>query len=57
MIDSANLRAAVRTVRMGKDRDFMLTALAPGGFADRENLAAAAESGGRPGGHLRLDLP
>jgi V/A-type H+-transporting ATPase subunit C len=45
MIDSANLRAAVRTVRMGKDRDFMLTALAPGGFADRENLAAAAESG------------
>ena len=47
MIDSANLRAAVRTVRMGKDRDFMLTALAPGGFADRENLAAAAESGDR----------
>ena len=40
MIDSANLRAAVRTVRMGKDREFMLTALAPGGFADRENLAA-----------------
>ena len=28
---------------MGKDRDFMLTALAPGGFADRENLAAAAD--------------
>ena len=45
MIDSANLRAAVRTVRMGKDRDFMLTALVPGGFADRDILAAAAESG------------
>lgn len=30
LIDSANLRAAVRTVRMGKDRAFMLQAMSPG---------------------------
>ena len=45
LIDSANLRAAVRTVRMGKDREFMLTALVPGGNVDRDTLCQAAESG------------
>lgn len=45
MIDSANLRAAVRTVRMGKDRDFMLTALVSGGTVDRDVLCQVAESG------------
>lgn len=45
LIDSANLRAAVRTVRMGKDRAFMLMAMAPGGSVDPEALAKAAESG------------
>ena len=43
--DSANLRAAVRTVRMGKDRAFMLQAMSPGGSVDAEVLAKAAESG------------
>ena len=37
--------AAVRTVRMGKDREFMLTALVPGGNVDRDTLCQAAESG------------
>lgn len=45
LADSANLRAAVRTVRMGKDRAFMLAAMVPGGSVDAENLARAAESG------------
>ena len=45
LIDSANLRAAVRTVRMGKDRAFMLQAMVPGGSVDCEALARAAESG------------
>lgn len=45
LIDSANLRAAVRTVRMGKDRAFMLQAMSPGGSVDAEVLAKAAESG------------
>ena len=44
LVDSANLRAAVRTVRMGKDRAFMLSAMAPGGSVDCEVLAKAAES-------------
>ena len=45
LIDGANLRAAVRTVRMGKDRAFMLQAMSPGGSVDAEVLAKAAESG------------
>lgn len=45
LIDSANLRAVVRTVRMGKDRAFMLSALVPGGSVDPEVLVKAAESG------------
>ncbi len=44
LIDSANLRAAVRTVRMGKDTGFMLGAMVPGGSIDCEILAKAAES-------------
>ncbi len=45
LIDSANLRTVVRTVRMGKDRDFMATALVEGGSADASRLAQAAVSG------------
>ena len=45
LTDSANLRAAVRTVRMGKDRAFMLSVLLPGGSVGEEALAKAAESG------------
>lgn len=44
-IDGANLRAAVRTRRMGKDADFLKTALVPGGTLAEDRVAAAAESG------------
>lgn len=49
LIDSANLKSCVRTVRMGKDRMFMSTVLIPGGSisiarflsaGDKEGLAA-----------------
>ena len=46
LIDSANLRTAVRTVRMGRDQDFLMTALIPGGNADPSRLAQAAAAGG-----------
>lgn len=46
LIDSANLRTAVRTVRMGRDQDFLMTALIPGGDADTARLAQAAAAGG-----------
>ena len=39
------LRAAVRTVRMGKDRAFMLQAMSPGGSVATEVLAKSAEGG------------
>lgn len=45
LIDSANLRTAVRTVRMGKDRDFMASAMVEGGTADCARIAMAAEGG------------
>ena len=44
LIDSANLRAVVRTVRMGKDVDFLRLALVPGGEVSEASLLAAAES-------------
>lgn len=43
-IDSANLRAAVRTHRMGKDADFLKTALIPGGTLAVDRVLAAADS-------------
>ncbi|MEG1632841.1 MAG: V-type ATPase subunit [Oscillospiraceae bacterium] len=46
LIDSANLRTAVRTIRMGRDQDFLATALIRGGNADPQRLAQAAFSGG-----------
>ena len=45
MIDSANLRSAVRTVRMNRGVDFLLQALIPGGSVSEDTLAAAASSG------------
>ena len=45
LIDSANLRSAVRTLRMNKDGDFLRTALVPGGSVDIERIVAAASSG------------
>jgi len=42
MIDSANLRTVVRTVRMEKGADFMLQALIEGGNASPESLVQAS---------------
>ena len=42
MADSTNLRSAVRTLRMGKDVDFMRAALVRGGNVSAERLIAAA---------------
>lgn len=41
LIDAANLRSAVRTMRMGKDADFLKTALTPGGGVDCGRIIAA----------------
>lgn len=41
LVDSANLRSAVRTWRMGKDADFLRLALIPGGEVSAENVALA----------------
>ena len=45
LIDSANLRSAVRTMRMGKDLDFLKLALVPGGGIDAGRIAASSSSG------------
>mgnify|MGYP002669202427 FL=1 len=45
LIDSANLRSAVRTMRMGKDLDFLKLALVPGGGIDAGRIMAASSSG------------
>ena len=41
LIDAANLRSAVRTMRMGKDADFLKTALIPDGGVDCGRILAA----------------
>ena len=41
LIDSANMRSAVRTWRMGKDADFLRLALIPGGEVSADNVALA----------------
>ena len=45
MIDAANLRSAVRTMRMKKDAEFLKTALVPGGGTDIGRVLAAFGSG------------
>ena len=45
LVDSANLRTAVRTLRMNKNGDFLRTALVPGGSVDAERIVSAAGSG------------
>lgn len=45
LIDSANLRSAVRTLRMHKDADFLRTALIPGGSVSPERLVMSSVSG------------
>ncbi len=44
LIDSANLRTAVRTVRMQKSVDFLKTALVAGGGVDTARIIAASSS-------------
>lgn len=43
LTDSANLRTAVRTLRMGKDAEFMRSALIPGGRVDAGRILAASD--------------
>lgn len=43
MIDCANLKSTVRTMRMGKDRDFLHDALIPGGNVSVDRLLAASD--------------
>ena len=45
LIDAANLRSAVRTMRMGKDSEFLKTALITGGGIDTGRILAAFGSG------------
>lgn len=45
MIDSANLRSCVRTMRMHKDADFLRTALIPGGNVGEDRLVSASVTG------------
>ncbi|MGI6029493.1 MAG: V-type ATPase subunit [Candidatus Heteroscillospira sp.] len=42
LVDGANMRAAVRTVRMGRGIEFMKTAMVEGGSASPERVMAAA---------------
>ncbi len=46
LIDGANLRAAVRTARMGRNQDFLMKALIPGGNVPPDKVALASASGG-----------
>ena len=46
LADSTNLKSAVRTLRMGKDADFMRQALVPGGNVSPARIAAAASGEG-----------
>ena len=46
MIDSTNLKSAVRTLRMGKNADFMASVLIPSGSVDADRMAAAGDKDG-----------
>lgn len=48
MTDAANLRAAVRAARLGKDADFLDDVLLPGGNVDTRALARAGAEGIAP---------
>ena len=43
LADSANLKSAVRTLRMGKSAEFMAEALVPGGEVSEDRIAAAGD--------------
>ena len=44
-VDSANIKAAVRSAAMGKNRDFIERAIAPAGTLDTQKLIDAAVGG------------
>lgn len=46
LIDSANLKSAVRTLRMGKDTDFLREVLIPGGKVSVDRIVAAGDGDG-----------
>ena len=46
LVDAANLKSAVRTLRMGKNQDFLAEVLVPGGSVSVERLMAAADKEG-----------
>ena len=46
LIDSANLKSAVRTMRMGKGTDFLEEVLIPGGSVDADRIVAAGDKDG-----------
>jgi len=46
LIDAANLKACVRALRMGKDSDFLKSALIQGGNVDSDRLSAATSGEG-----------
>jgi len=46
LVDSTNLKSAVRTLRMGKDMDFMDYALIPGGSVDCDRIVNAGDKEG-----------
>ena len=43
LVDSANLKSAVRTLRMGKSRDFLQEVLVDGGSIDARRVAAVSD--------------
>lgn len=43
LIDCGNLKSAVRTLRMGKSREFLAQALIPGGSVSEDRIAAAGD--------------
>ena len=45
-VDAANLKSAVRTLRMGKNQDFLAEVLVPGGTVSAERVKAAADKEG-----------
>ena len=45
-VDVANLKSAVRTLRMGKNQDFLAEVLVPGGTVSAERVMAAADKEG-----------
>jgi len=46
LIDSTNLKSAVRTLRMGKDTEFLSSVLIPGGNMDVYRICAAGDKDG-----------